>query len=86
MKGDNFFKGQRRIITGKADRVSKSAFGGVYVPLKFDRWGFESVHLEPASKSLEYCQNINKGDKIYASCVGQTMIMGTPMFDDCFFF
>lgn len=79
---DNLYKGKRLRVKGSVASIDKNAFGGVFVSLATPN-EFMNIHANLERSEIAKAAALQKGQRISVSCVGGTMIVGSPMLDDC---
>jgi hypothetical protein len=81
---DQKYRGRRLLVTGVVTSVNKDFTDKVYLMLGTSTM-FMGVHaiLEPSE--VARAGELSKGKEVTVLCSGGTMIVGSPMLDDCVF-
>lgn len=77
---DQQYKGKQLAVEGSVSGISKDAFDGIFIELNTGN-EFQSVHATGLPE--ETASQLSKGDRISLACVGDGMLVGSPMLSDC---
>jgi hypothetical protein len=81
---DNRYKATNLLVTGDVDGIQKDAFGNVIVLLGTSN-PFLPVHARVRNSEAQQAATLSKGMTVTVSCVGDGMILGSPVAKDCWF-
>lgn len=82
VRGDKKFKGKKIIISGVVESINSGIGDIPYLVLKTGD-AFDSVQLTFLKKYRDNALELDKGDRIKYSCIGGSVIVGTPTLRDC---
>lgn len=82
VKGDSTYKGKSIVISGVVSEIS-SNFGDEPVVMLRSGNSFEPVHLNFKDGYKNIIANLNKGQRVRFSCVGDGEVIGSPMLKNC---
>jgi hypothetical protein len=78
------YKGRTLKVTGAVESINKNAFGEIYVVLA-DGNEFSGVQAKLQGSEVAQAGRLSRGEEVTVVCKGATMIIGTPMLEDCTF-
>jgi hypothetical protein len=81
---DAQFKGRPIQMVAIVGSINKDAFGGTYLTLPTTS-DFEEVQAKLQTSEVTGAGRLLRGDQVTLLCRGGTMIIGTPMLEDCKF-
>jgi len=84
VSADSMYKGRTLKLTGAVESINKNAFDEIYVVLA-DGNEFSGVQAKLQPTEAPKAAQLSRGEEVTLVCKGATMIVGTPMLEDCIF-
>jgi TonB family protein len=84
VSADSMYKGRKLKVTGIVESINKNAFGQTYLVLE-DGNEFSGVQAKLQASEVAQAGQLSRGQEMTLACEGGTMVIGTPMLDDCVF-
>jgi putative nucleic acid binding protein/TonB-like protein len=84
VSADSMYKGRTLKLNGIVESINKDALNEMYLVLE-DGNEFSGVDAKLQSSEAAKAGQLSRGEEVTLVCKGGTMIVGTPMLDDCFF-
>ena len=83
---DNKFKDKQLLVTGVVISITKDIGGGVHVALLGGNNDFETVDASLKDDEAGQAASLRAGRVVSMICRGGTMIVTSPMLEDCWFY
>jgi hypothetical protein len=84
VSADSMYKGRKLRVTGIVESINKDAFDETYLVLE-DGDEFSGVQARLEASEVAQAGRLSIGNQVTMVCKGGTMIIGTPMLQNCIF-